>query len=354
MEQQLTKRHRIEWIDAAKFFAILAVMTDHSYKTLYTDRRIAFLSYFSVSLFILLMGLTCSLSYQSDPVNIAKKVRKQCKGLLIPYIAATFICTAAERHFFDFSVFWEHLIRFNAAAPFYYVILYLQLLLVTPLIYRWFSLTDKKKPAILMETAGLLPVLLICFLTTNYSNILNIYGGGGKLLGGNYLLLLYLGMWFGKYYHSLSPKPAVKWAGFVLSLAAAAGWGLFLCRDQFRLDSHLPFGAGMNPPGISLCTHAALIFAAFYFLGEILKDHGTGFPARVFRVMSLFGRHTLYIFLYHKLIQQQVRLFSKSTGIRIHNLGLRAVFYFALMIGLSLLLEILMKKLFSFVKRSYR
>ena len=34
-------RERTQWIDVAKFLAIVAVMTDHTYYVLYTERGIA-------------------------------------------------------------------------------------------------------------------------------------------------------------------------------------------------------------------------------------------------------------------------------------------------------------------------
>lgn len=37
-------------------------------------------------------------------------------------------------------------------------------------------------------------ICIVAFLTTNYTNILDIYGGGGKLLGGTYLIAFWVGM----------------------------------------------------------------------------------------------------------------------------------------------------------------
>ena len=46
------------WIDIGKSFAIIAVLTDHLYRILYSRGSIQYFSWFSVSLFILLMGVT--------------------------------------------------------------------------------------------------------------------------------------------------------------------------------------------------------------------------------------------------------------------------------------------------------
>lgn len=52
-----TNEERTKWIDVAKAIAIMAVMTDHMYYTLYSSQSIVYATYFSVSLFILVMGL---------------------------------------------------------------------------------------------------------------------------------------------------------------------------------------------------------------------------------------------------------------------------------------------------------
>lgn len=49
---------RIQWIDCAKAVAIVAVAVDHSNRVIYTNPAIAKASYFSVTLFILLSGIT--------------------------------------------------------------------------------------------------------------------------------------------------------------------------------------------------------------------------------------------------------------------------------------------------------
>ena len=59
-------KEQIKWINCAKMVAILAVMTDHTFDVLYTNSKIAMASYFSVSLFIILSGMTSYLSYSKN------------------------------------------------------------------------------------------------------------------------------------------------------------------------------------------------------------------------------------------------------------------------------------------------
>ena len=68
--------NRQTWIDCAKAIAIMAVAVDHCNGMLYTNPIIAQASYFSVSLFVLLSGLTAWLSDTYKPLNMKKALRK--------------------------------------------------------------------------------------------------------------------------------------------------------------------------------------------------------------------------------------------------------------------------------------
>ena len=74
MEQ---KGQRADWIDAAKLVAILGVLVDHTQNVLYSNHRIADCSYYSVGLFIFLMGVTgygASLSYGGRIPETLKRI----------------------------------------------------------------------------------------------------------------------------------------------------------------------------------------------------------------------------------------------------------------------------------------
>ena len=57
------EKKQITWLNGAKLMAILAVMVDHTNGMLYTKPDVAYASYYSVSLFVILLGMT---SYLSD------------------------------------------------------------------------------------------------------------------------------------------------------------------------------------------------------------------------------------------------------------------------------------------------
>ena len=52
------KETRVLWIDCAKTMAIIAVLLDHSNGVFYTSSWVATSSYFSVSVFVILSGMT--------------------------------------------------------------------------------------------------------------------------------------------------------------------------------------------------------------------------------------------------------------------------------------------------------
>ena len=171
---------RSKWVDAAKFMAIMGVMIDHTNTILYTNQLFAWFSYYSVSLFVVAMGITTMWSYRRNSAAIPEKVWKKCLGILRPYIVATVIYGVFLYKTFDFETLLHHIIRFDMSGPFYYVLLYLQLVLISPVLFRVFEKADEIKRGYMIETLGFLAVLGISNWTTKYSNILNVYGGGGK------------------------------------------------------------------------------------------------------------------------------------------------------------------------------
>lgn len=171
------------WINLAKFAAIIAVLVDHTNRVLYTRRSVAMFSYYSVSLFIFIMGVTTYLSFKRNIGMVGKKVSKQILGILVPYIIATFIYQITRYKQFDFMQFLKYLVSFNISGPFYYVLLYIQLLLISPVIFYFIEFAVKKSDwgrfsKMLYLGLGCGVVLAVSSWTTNRTNILNIYGGG--------------------------------------------------------------------------------------------------------------------------------------------------------------------------------
>ena len=109
------------WINVAKCAAILAVMLDHVRFRLYTDATVQNLSFYSVSLFVLLMGITTYGSYSRSTVALGKKVLIRIKSIIVPYFWAVVIYSVVINHYFDLLSVLRSFISFNISGPHYYV-----------------------------------------------------------------------------------------------------------------------------------------------------------------------------------------------------------------------------------------
>jgi hypothetical protein len=213
---------------------------------------------------------------------------------------ATFIFNVMENKTFDFESYITHMIHFNQAGPFYYVLLYMQLVLISPIVFYYIKWFKTQKHSGFYFFAGLLTVGGISALTTNCTNILSVLGGGGKLFGGNYLILFYMGMFLGAYYEKIDAHG--KWLnpfGMIVSLIAAVACWRFICVDQFQLDSYLHMGGGLNPPSISLSGYSFAIMVFLYFTGCCVNMCKNAIVKNIYNNIGKLGKHTLYIFLYH-------------------------------------------------------
>lgn len=338
--------NRVEWIDLAKFFAIIAVLIDHTYGRLYTSDKVAYFSYYSVELFMLIMGITTFWSFSKKDIDFIGNIKTKCWKIFCPYLVASFIYCIVLEHFFDLEVYLDHVIHFNATGPLYYVSLYMQLVLISPIIYRFIIWADKKKTHVLWKLIGLAVVLFLSFLTTNYSNLLSIFGGGGKLFGGTYLVLFYLGMVSGKWCKEIRLKKTTAIIGSVVLVIMTALWWNFISVDQLSLDSKLPFGRGINPTSISFGTYGILWCCTLFFIGNFLtyvkRSHKCWF------VLSDIGKHTLYIFLYHVLFLNSIFPHIESYfDLIVGGRWIKRVVCFAMMIFGSIVVELLFKKIYS-------
>ena len=144
--------NRIKWLDCAKAIAILAVLTDHTSGALYTNDNISMLSFFSVSLFILLAGMTSYIAnshHRQDSYFFF--FFRSSKKILGAYILATIMYTIRFSKSLDFLTVIKSLIYFNATGPFYYVILYIQLMLVSKLVYSLVEYSKIKRKRLIIR-----------------------------------------------------------------------------------------------------------------------------------------------------------------------------------------------------------
>ena|GEM_PF-512214 len=326
-----------QWIDVIKAVAIIAVVIDHSYRLLYDNSYIQQCSFFSVTVFIFLSGITSfySISRRGNDFGL-KETFRRIKPILIPYIFATAIYLICANNFFDFKTFWNSVINFNASPPFYFVLFYIQLVIISPLLYHLinrFEINVRRARNLICANVLLLAVVIFAaFLSVNYTFVLNVHGGGKFLFGGTYLIIYYLGMLFGKYefvFDKMSKHIRVAFmiiSGMVLTLFL-----LFYLNNSFKIDSYVPFGSGFNPPSVTLFTYSILIFLFLYSMITLTEQYRI--PNKIGNYVSIIGKNSLYIFLYHLLILQIMRQYI------IENVLLLRVTYLSAMIIIPIILK---------------
>lgn len=334
----MEKTKEIKWINCAKFLAILAVITDHTKGILYTNQNIALASYFSVSLFIIISGMMSFSSNERHDRNWLQTFICSGKNIVAAYLAANLIYLIWIDRYFDLKTYLQYVIGFNLSPPFYYVLLYLQLMLINRPIYDIIKRIPEKLYWIWEIGMGIV-ILFISSLTTNYTNILNVYGGGGKIFGGTYLFLFYLGMLISKHAvfknMTLKKSAILSAAGFLLWF----GWWRFACCNQFALDAKLPFGGGFNPPSITLSVMAVIMLVLSCGVFSLLEY--SKYLRWITCCTSWLGKHTLYIFLYHRFfldyIMKEIRKYFTT-----ENMWLIRIMYLGVMILGSILLDYLL------------
>ena len=338
-----TTSARAVWIDIAKCVAIFAVMFDHANGTAFPFTNLVIASHFSVGLFVFVMGVTSFWSFRRH--GGTSGIAKRCWKVFRPYLVATFIYCLFRYRAFDFEVFLNHVVRFNASGPLYYVLLYMQLLVAAPFLFRTCSHTGLG--AFWSEAATFAGVLVFSALTTNHTNILDVYGGGGKLFGGTYLSLLYLGMLFGKYCPRIPTGRRRLLFLSLLSTGMALAWLVALVPRRGVVDCLFPFGKGLNPPGVCLMIYALLIAFSCFCIGTLVQTTDSHFLRKAFRPVVWIGRHTLFLFLYHRLFLDFLfaGLFSASLSRRFPSVVSGLFCFISMTIG-SILLETFIERPF--------
>ncbi len=334
-----------KWINMAKFVAIVAVLLHHMSGFLYNSPSVAIFSYVDVSLFIFLMGITTYWSFERNLGKLKTKVIQKVSSIVISYLVATAVYQLVVFHFFDLERYIQAVIHFNASGPLYFILLYIQLIVVSPFLFYiikfyTFKIADTKKKLFVIVLCSL-GVFLISFLTSRYSNILDVYGGGGKLFGGKYLILLYAGMILAASYDKMKPS----FLGFFVFLVLTFCWWRFECWDRFALDRRFHFGKGLGQTNFSLMLMSFLVAGLLFNLEALLRKRAI--LRRIRDIWSWFGSHTLYIFMYHMLFFNYVllRMEFLSGNIWIKRIGYMSVMLFG---------PIAMEYVFSGAKTIYR
>lgn len=171
------QRKEIGWLNFLKGIAIMAVVFDHMHNFLYQSEYLWSLSFYSVTLFTFVAGITSCLSME-------KRMRLDCydfkytwgrlKKILIPYAVATAFYIFTKNQFFDLKIYLEALVTFSGAAPFYFIVYFIQLIVIAPvLILVIYKIKLKSLHVLFLIITAAFSVLCLKF-----TYIIKTWGGG--------------------------------------------------------------------------------------------------------------------------------------------------------------------------------
>lgn len=339
------------WIDAGKCVAIVAVMTDHLRTFLYEDIRISSITWFSVGLFVLLMGVTTYWSYDSSDIKLWTKVTQRVLKISVPYAVAVFLYCCVKDHRFYWNDYWQKLIHFNASGPHYYVLLCIQLLIISPALFAVIMKIEKTAPRGGAWITEIILIAVIAYITricNMYTDISGIYAG--KLLGGSYVLCLYIGMLIGCHYNELTQmKKAVEVLMFVIAISSIIAFVYLIYNNGLILDKKMLLGSDINPPGITLILFALAVLITVCCVDRHVLGKGGEYLNSACDALAWIGRHTLYIFLYHMLLVYCLDLYCSML-----SRWMKIPLYYSVMILGSIMIEKLMVIIKRFIVQSYQ
>lgn len=280
-----------DWINIVKFIAMIAVLIDHVQGYLYYSDTVRLLSWYSVSLFVLVAGIVSYRSMQrwkaqeenKGKIGGIKYYLKRTRSLIVAYVIAVIVYRIILTGGLNVDRFVYWLLHFNVTAPHYYVFLYLQLMVVCEPLYMFLSSISDNAKGKMIQIVSMMAVALLSFFCSEHTNIMGMYGGAGKIFGGTYLLLFYFGMVL-EHNHLLPDRTNSRARTIILFVLSGACLGVLIegmvrMGDLF-LDLRFPlFGTPVNPPGFTLMLYstAILLFllcaSVFDKTGMVLSDN---------------------------------------------------------------------------------
>jgi peptidoglycan/LPS O-acetylase OafA/YrhL len=289
-------RYELLWIDVLKGLAAIAVVVDHAHGVLYQDALIEWMAFVAVPVYILLAGTTSAISCERHPGRpffheYLRRIRRTCESYAVAVLLyqILLIGKGGIRDYFDY------LIHFDVIGPMYYLAVYLQLLLVAPLLYRIIRKIEPLPFRGLIH-AGILALLYgISLFLMQFPLFLRLYGGGQFLFGGTFLVLFYLGMLLGTERDVFSDNPMPR-SLFAFVSGTLCLWFLLFYHRRQSVSRIGFYHSVINPPGILLMVYALLFVLTFLLLYYLVR------PGNVlWRLTGWLGRASLHIYLYHTL-----------------------------------------------------
>lgn len=306
MEADLrVKRKR--WLDCTKAVAIIAVIVDHTYGVLHGDKILLYASFFSVGLFVLTAGFVVNIDRVKSFSYQAKKVGK----MFLQYAIATAIVLFCVERFFDLKQYIMHLLNFSITPSYYYMLFFIQLILISPLLAFWFRICECRRGRMLFHVITLLVLCWMASIFVRYTYVLPVWGGGQYIFGGTYIVLYYIGILISNLkifdISRWSLKTRIVTSIITLLVFGALVWARV--SDNLVIDKVLSpyWGEGINPPSIQAMLLAMAVFIGCYAFFTLLVEVNCNMIKYLLRILEIVGQNTLYVFLYHLLVRDILR-----------------------------------------------
>ncbi len=304
-------RKRNDWIDIAKTAGILGVVLQHAKGWAYGSDYIYRCLLFAVGLFVMLGGYNIADSYiRRGRVSVLKRLL----NILVPYLAATLVYCIYSGEISDAGAVASHIIHFDAMAPLYYVAVYSQLMIITPVLIALMIWCDTgslrvgeqaddpamsskacMKPAVVIRSACVwLLILAVCYATTNYTCFPGIIIGGGNLFAGPWLMFWFGGIYM-RYHRPVFKKRRTALAVFTVDSCLLLLWHYLFVVQYLNEGMAAIFGSDQVPVTWPHAAEVLLLFVWFYTASVIWSS------GRITHICGMLGRHSLYIFLFHVL-----------------------------------------------------
>ena len=325
------------WINIGKLIAIIAVIMDHMYMTLYTSNTVQMSFYYSVSVFVILSGIT---SYYSNERHLEnrglKETARKIGNVFIPYMVAVAVYLVLYDHFLDLKVYIKFLFSFNLSGPFYFVTFFVQLIIISPLLFDSIRFAKNTRIKYLLYALFLVFCIFIAILSMNYTYMFNVHGGGKYLFGGTYLILYYIGMLLAGTALTLKTNKKVLLYTSIVSIIAVLSCLFFIIKDRFSIDEGLPFGTTFNPPNMSLIILSILIVIFVYCFINYLETFDSKIINTIINFLSRLGSYAYYIFLYHLAIV----FVLNTTPLIDSHIWMKRIIYMSAMIFIPVIFKI--------------
>lgn len=290
------------YIDLMKGLAILAILVDHT--DFYGGILAGYNGYsiYSVSLFILVLGYNLYFSYTRNPDTNINAIWKKLSKFLLFYAIATVIISSFQMKQLNLLTYIDYLIYFKGDPAYYFCFMYIQLVLISGLIYN----IVKSSKNVVIDIVILLVIYEVSVILKNNTFMLPLHFGGKVLFGGTYLALLTLGFVSAKWYKAYLDG-RLRFCILTVFLV------LFFVSLQF-----IPL-AWSNPPNLYAIFYTVSIFFIIIALNSIISGKINIFPVKIFglkdkvsilllpaSLIGIIGKYSLHIFLWQGLLIKYV------------------------------------------------